>query len=131
MNTEHQDTLPSLSNTPVDTTAWEGTLNEMRTVLVSVLMKKGLDCDTADEFCAEQVIAIAQFMGGRQLYLPRGKKLMNALRDASIWQDFDGCNVNELVSKYNLSHTTIYEILRRQRDLQNKKRQKDLFCNTG
>lgn len=40
---------------------------------------------------------MAHYFGGKSFYLPAGDKIKEALRDAQIYQEFNGKNVPELI----------------------------------
>lgn len=73
------------------------------------------------------VVAIAHFIGGRPMYLPRDDRLHVALRNARIWSEFSGNNVPELAERYRLTPAQLYNILNEQRALHRKRVQPELF----
>ena len=54
---------------------------------------------------------IAFQCGGSKVYFPFDK----ARRDARIYDDFTGDNIQELRTKYHLSEQTVYQIIREER----------------
>lgn len=107
---------------------WEGTLGEMVRV-AEVELRKALDNpDGAPELARRVVYSICEHQGGTVMYLPRGTILKRAMRDAAIYQDWrdHGVKPADMVSKYDLSSQTIYDIIARQRAL-HRKSEPDLF----
>lgn len=58
---------------------------------------------------------ILEVLSGERIYIPgRGKYSSIGERNNAIWIDFcAGCNINDLVDKYNLSVSSIYRIIDR------------------
>lgn len=73
----------------------------------------------------EKIIAsIAFYLGGRDLYLPSGKKLEIFLRNLRVYQEFNGLNYAELSQKYNLTERSIYQITKEFKELYRHQRNK-------
>lgn len=96
-------------------------------VMQAELIRQKFAEDNAKLTACKLAGVIAHYFGGKSFYLPAGDKIKEALRDAQVYQEFDGKNIPELIRKYRLSQTTIYAILRQQRALQRKRHQMDLF----
>ncbi len=75
----------------------------------------------------DRSILLADYIGGRQFYLPTGETLKTALRDAIIYREFKGHNHNALAEKYGVTPTRIYQICAEQRRLFIRERQGKLF----
>ena len=104
---------------------WPSLLVEVIDVMQAELIRQKFEEDSAKLTASKLVGVMAHYFGGKSFYLPAGDKIKEALRDAQIYQDFNGKNVPELVKKYRLSESTIYAILRNQRTLQRKRHQMD------
>ncbi len=104
---------------------WPSLLVEVIDVMQAELLRQNFAADKAKTTASKLVGVMAHYFGGKSFYLPAGDKIKEALRDAQIYQDFNGKNVPELVKKYRLSESTIYAILRNQRTLQRKRHQMD------
>jgi Mor family transcriptional regulator len=52
---------------------------------------------------------------GERRYFPHPDQVRRLLREAAIWRDFDGHNVDELARRYRLSRAQVYRALQRQR----------------
>lgn len=120
---DHLDQIPSveLEN------RWPSLLVEVIDVMQAELLRQNFAEDKAKKTASKLVGVMAHYFGGKSFYLPAGDKIKEALRDAQIYQEFNGKNVPELIKKYRLSESTIYAILRNQRTLQRKRHQMDLF----
>ena len=131
-DTEHAtvgDLFDHLDNIPANEIyhKWPSTLSDIIEILKCELIRQGEDLDKAQGSAAKLVGVMAHYFGGKSVYLPTGEVLKDALRNVKIYQEFDGKNVPELVSKYRLSESHIYAILREQRALLRKRYQRDLF----
>lgn len=62
--------------------------------------------------CLSLITKLAYEAGGVSLYLPRGDKLERVFRNSEIKTKFNGRNIQELALNYNLSHQSIYNILK-------------------
>ena len=97
---------------------WEGTLADLLACSDAALKRTGLDESQAHKLAQVVVLAMADYMGGRALYLPRGHALKTALRHAQIYREFTGNNIPWLVRRYKISEQMVYNIIRRQRAIQ-------------
>lgn len=101
----------------VDPGVWPRTLAEMVDVYVDHFLRQGRDQAAALSEAQAVVIVFAHHFGGRLVYIPRDDKLRLALRDAQIWREHNGRNVQELAQRYELTAAQIYGILREQRTI--------------
>ncbi len=106
---------------------WPQGLSDMVTVITAALRRAGDDEANARERAFRAVRALAQYAGGRSLYVPKGEALDRALRDRAIWEKFDGTNVTALAGKHDLTEVQIYAILAEQRKLARARVQSELF----
>lgn len=97
---------------------WGETLTSITECLTHSLIKQGETAETAQEKAMQLTADLGNYLGGTTFYLPMGKTIQIALRNARIYKDFTGDNVQALIKKYHLSQTQIYDILRQQRKLQ-------------
>lgn len=93
---------------------WPATLAQMMDVTCAALERGGVNAERAEALARIAVIAQAHYIGGRSLYLPRGKALETALRDDAIWRASRRGNTLELAQQYGLSDRAIQMIVRRQ-----------------
>jgi Mor family transcriptional regulator len=103
---------------------WPSLLLEIREVLGRELAKHNLE---TQQLSLQLSLAIGQYLGGAQIYLPRGDALQRFIRDIEIWDAFHGNNTRQLARRYHLSEKAIYEIVARMRQLEQQRRQPDLF----
>lgn len=107
---------------------WEGSLRDMVEIAEAKLVAEMGPTSTAPELARHVVFAICSVLGGSVIYLPKGQKLKNAMRDAAIfreWRD-ESISIHDLVCKYDLASPTIYDIINKQRAL-HRKNEPDLF----
>jgi Mor family transcriptional regulator len=124
---ELQQLLEADESLPEAQRRWPQELSAILRVLEASLLRAGVDAPRAFSLAAGQVADLAAYRGGRMLYLPQGRRLRTALRDAAIWREFNGKNVEELAEKHRLTSITVYEILREQRALNTRRVQPQLF----
>lgn len=82
---------------------------------------------TVREQAERLVIEIAQYLGGRPVYLPRGDALKRALRDRRIWRDSGRLSPDELATREGVCLQQIYKIIGEMRALEKRRRQPRLF----
>jgi Mor family transcriptional regulator len=99
----------------LDETKWAPLLSNLVAVLTTSRQRSGDDADTAFRTAQKDVVAIANYFGGRVIYLPMGKRLKLALRDIEIYRKFNGNNVPELAAEYGINEIHLYKIIRQQR----------------
>lgn len=120
------DALEQLQD-PEITKKWPQALTDMLSVIEAAHRQRGDDDKTARTLAFIAVRALAHYHGGHIFYLPKGEQIDRALRDREIFECFNGTNVSELASKYNLNDVRIYKILAEQRKLARDRHQPDLF----
>lgn len=107
---------------------WAPMLANMVAVLEALYRRRGMAEGEAFKLASDSAMALAEYFGGRVVYLPRGDRLKNALRDAEIFREFRGsANVDQLVEKYGLSAIRLYAIHAEQKALHLAKVQGRLF----
>ena len=83
-----------------------------------------IDADADPAALARAVVAAqADVLGGSRIRFPTAERVRQLLRDAQIWRAFDGRNVAALARRFRIPERSIYEILRRQRELRRRRRQ--------
>ncbi|MGC3833973.1 Mor transcription activator family protein [Moritella viscosa] len=103
---------------------WPAMLLELHGVIQATLDKHNID---TPELPLAMVLDISEYMGGMQVYMPRGVRLRQQIRDMEIWKAFNGSNVHQLARHYKVTDKTIYEVCRRMRKIEQQRRQPDLF----
>ena len=121
------DLIESASALDADEKKWAPLLTDMIRVLEALNRRRGMTDEEAFAAARDNVLALAEYFGGRMVYLPRGERLRVALRDAEIWRKFNGRNVAKLAKHYGVSEIHCYAVLKRQRALHQRKLQGRLF----
>jgi Mor family transcriptional regulator len=107
--------------------AWPQLLTDMLQVVQAAYVDQGAQPDQARELAIIALRALASYHGGRTFYLPRGDRLEQALRDARMWDEFNGKNIGDLCTRYRLTEQRVYQVLAEQRALRSRKIQPALF----
>lgn len=113
----------------IDDKQWAPLLVDMVRVVEADKIRRGAAADEAFRDARAAVLAIAEYFGGRQTYLPKGTRLATALRDAEIWRRYTGspASARALAAEYGLSEIHMYALLARQRELHRRRLQGRLF----
>jgi len=104
----------------------EGLVNLIQ-VQEATFRRSGLDAKTSFRLARASVLAMAQYYGGKQWYLPRGDDLHTALRDADIYRRANRDNIEALAAEYKLTPRSVWRIVRDQHRLHLNKVQGQLF----
>jgi Mor family transcriptional regulator len=107
--------------------AWPSMLAELVDVLVASFRARGRDEQAAIADAQAAALAIGEYMGGRQLYLPRGDRLREWLRDRRIYLEYKGINKGELARRYRLTERRIEQIYAQQHAVHVRRVQPRLF----
>lgn len=75
----------------------------------------------------ERVVLVANYLGGRFVYLPRGDALRVAARDALIYRLSNRMPVHQLATLFGLGEHIVYRILAREKALEVDRLQGKLF----
>ncbi|WP_077753620.1 Mor transcription activator family protein [Shewanella psychrophila] len=70
---------------------------------------------------------LSTYLGGRDLYIPNGERLKDALRDIRIWREFKGNNLEQLSRDYGLTERRVSQIIAEQRAAFVARKQRRLF----
>jgi len=100
---------------------------EIAGIIADVLVRNGQSHQEAERIAYETAAAVRDSMGGSVMYIPKGHHFKLSQRDLQIWGDYDGTNVNELATSYQLSNKQIYKILVRVRASESGRIQPDMF----
>jgi Mor family transcriptional regulator len=109
---------------------WPSMLTDMVGVLEAQLIRDGLPRERAGEVAAGLALALGEYLGGRQVYIPRGDRLRTALRHAKAWRMWKGDNIEDIMRLLGVSQTSAYRVLQEQRELHRERIQGGLFNNT-
>ena len=117
--------LENLGHMSDENRSWPSLLMELNGVVANTLKLHGID---NSDVSLQVTLDIGEYIGGVQVYLPRGDKLRQQIRDMKIYEQYKGNNVKYLAHKYRVTDKTIYEIIARIRKLEQQQRQPDLFA---
>ncbi|GGI81938.1 transcriptional regulator [Shewanella hanedai] len=70
---------------------------------------------------------LSTYLGGRDIYIPNGERLKDALRDIRIWREFKGNNLEQLSRNYDLTERRVSQIIAEQRAAFVARKQRRLF----
>ena len=119
--------LDQVGNEHLPKDRWPQTLADMVDVLVAVSKRQGMDEGTAFTGARQAVAAIAHYLGGRPIYLPKGDEIKRALRDEEIYRVANRDNIDAIAQQYGFSRRAIEKIVARQTALHRRKLQGRLF----
>lgn len=119
------DAAAGLMDAPSD--AWPSMLAELVDVLRASFRRRGRGEAEAIAEAQHAALAIGEYLGGRQIYLPRGDRLKEWLRDRAIYLEYNGSNKDELARRNGISDRRIEQIAAEQRAVYIRKIQPDLF----
>ncbi|CCN69764.1 Mor transcription activator family protein [Vibrio nigripulchritudo] len=103
---------------------WPVLLHEIHTLFDKQLKDSGID---SPDISLKLALALGEFIGGGQVYLPRGDALQRQIRNMEIFNQFNGRNIKVLAKHHHLSEKAIYEIIADMRKIEHAKRQPSLF----
>lgn len=118
--------LEKLGLEALDRSAWPRSLVELAEVVAAELERQGR-IEPGDELPAYCVaLAIVEVYQGTAYYMPRCESVANGIRNAAIWQEFDGTNASTLARRWSMTERQMYNVIasERQRRAHN---QQDLF----
>jgi Mor family transcriptional regulator len=70
---------------------------------------------------------LSTYLGGRDMYIPNGERLKDALRDIRIWREFKGNNLEVLARDNSLTERRVSQIIAEQRAAFVARKQRRLF----
>lgn len=125
------DELPAanseLTDIPIDEelrSNWPATLQSINELILSELKRMGFE----EQMLADKLtMALGQYFGGRDIYIPKGDNLRQAIRNIEIWRKFTGFNDKQLAHEYGLTERQLRNILSQQRTAEFKRKQTKLF----
>lgn len=85
--------------------------------------------NVADAIAVSEALAttLSTYLGGRDMYIPNGERLKDALRDIRIWREFKGNNLEVLARDYGLTERRVSQIIAEQRAAFVARKQRRLF----
>ena len=121
------DLLSHMGDTIPDAGEWPKRLHDLFEVVEAALKRR----EKADEhrrlLARDVAMAIGEYLGGRQFYIPSGDSLRLAIRDREIYHAAKRGNVEQLAQAHDLHVVHVYRILREQHALHLRKIQGRLF----
>lgn len=126
---EGAPTDAELAGIDAPTERWPTVLAEYIDVLRACFRQRGRTDDEALEDAQHAVIALGQYCGGRQTYLPTGDRLMTAVRDRRLYLEYCGRNKDELARRYGITERRVEQIAAEQRAIHVRKMQGRLFAD--
>lgn len=104
---------------------WPSTLQSMCELMRITLQ----EYKVKDSACVAEALAttLSSYLGGRDLYIPNGERLKDALRDIRIWREFKGNNLEQISRQYGLTERRVSQIIAEQRAAFVARRQRGLF----
>ena len=134
---DFDDDLPTLLERAGDegppSHVWPRQLADLVDVLRAAALDEGLDADQAGPMARKMAAAIAHYMGGQPVYLPRGDALRTALTHAAIYQAWDGTRATKyrLARESGMTPRNLERIIAEQSRLHRDRFQGSLFDRTG
>jgi len=105
---------------------WGELLTQLVDVQQATFRRMGYDEAGARRLARASILALAEYGGGKQWYLPKGDDLRVALRDIEIYRRAHRNNIEALAGEYRLTVQSVYRIIHAQRRLRVAKRQGQL-----
>lgn len=102
---------------------WQGTLLTMLESVRATLRRRRVTDDEVERLAPPVVLGLCEVLGGAVGYIPQGRAVKRALRDARMFADWQGTPDTrglpppELARKYHMATQSVYEIIARQRAL--------------
>lgn len=106
---------------------WPANLAALVDVLHATLRDRGHDDDAALADAEACAVAVAEYQGGRNYYLPTGERLKTFVRDRAIYLACNGRNKSEIALRYGLTERRVEQIVAEQRAIHLRRIQPQLF----
>lgn len=121
---EHLDDIPDEIRKK-----WPRDLAALLDIFQAALQRMGFDRDKSRQIAHNLMNEQATYCGGRHVYIPKGDRLKQAIRDVELYNDWHdrGILPDELAGRYKISTVHVYRIIKEQRALRMKKIQPELF----
>lgn len=92
---------------------WASNTVAIYDVLRQAFIRKGFPEDQAGTLAQDCIVAIGEYAGGRELYLPRAKSLRAAMRHREILSAWRGNNAQELADRFGVTRRWIEKLVQR------------------
>ncbi|MEI7036458.1 Mor transcription activator family protein [Fulvimonas yonginensis] len=106
---------------------WPSMLAELVDVLRATFQRRGRSEAEAITEAQQAAMAIGEYLGGRQVYLPRGDRLRDWLRDRTIYLEYNGRNKALLAQRHGITERRVEQIAAEQRAIHIRRIQPELF----
>ncbi len=112
---------------------WAPQLTELVAFLEALFRRLRMPPEEAFALAREVVLEQAHAFGGRTMYLPRGDRLLIALRDAEMWRRYTGKTeqIEQFAREFGMTTIHVYTIMAKQRKLHLGRLQGSLFSECG
>ncbi|TVP15376.1 Mor transcription activator family protein [Shewanella sp. KCT] len=104
---------------------WPSTLQSLCELMRVTL--EGQDVSNSVQISEALATTLSTYLGGRDIYIPNGDRLKDALRDIRIWREFKGNNLEQLSRDYGLTERRVSQIIAEQRAAFVARKQRRLF----
>ena len=124
------DLLAHLDEIPDDVRKkWPKDLAALIDLYQASLLRQGYDEKDAKKIAHTLLAEQAMYCGGRHVYIPKGDRFRQAVRDIDLFNDSHNGGIvpDELAIKYKLSTQHVYRIIKEQRLINLRKVQPELF----
>lgn len=108
---------------------WPSTLAELVDVLRATFQRRGRSEAEAITEAQQAALSIGEYLGGRQIYLPRGDRLRDWLRDRALYLEYNGTNKGALAARHGITERRVEQIAAEQRAIYVRKLQGRLFAD--
>ena len=127
---ELEEALETLKNLKPDeredfTKRWPSTLQSLCELMRVTL--EGQAVSNSVHISEALATTLSTYLGGRDIYIPNGERLKDALRDIRIWREFKGNNLEQLSRNYDLTERRVSQIIAEQRAAFVARKQRRLF----
>lgn len=102
-------------------------LAELASLIGDRLVAAGLDHEFAADVGLQSAEHVRKNYSGQLLYLPKGRKHDEDIRNRQIYSECNGANHSELAARYDLSVVRIYQIIKMVHAEDVRRRQPDMF----
>ena len=82
-------------------------MDDMKEGLKIEMVPDGIYHHIAEQIGVDNLIKLAEIVGGTTFYMPKAESLLRPVRDAAIKEEFNGYNHTELALKYNVTERWI------------------------
>lgn len=112
---------------------WPKDLAALLDIFEATLKRMGFENAEARRIAHALLAEQSVYCGGRHIYIPKGDRLKQAIRDLELWRDWhDHAMVPDVLArKYNISVQHVYRIINEQRAIHLRRVQPELFPDTG